>query len=43
MQEQAYAGVKDLYYINDTHWTPAGAKIVADEIFRRLQDNHEDI
>ena len=38
LQAQAYAGVKDLYYINDTHWTPAGARIVADEVFRRLQD-----
>ena len=38
LQAQAYAGVKDLYYINDTHWTPTGAKIVAEEVFRRLQE-----
>lgn len=38
LQSQAYAGVKDLYYINDTHWSPIGAKIVAEEVFRRLQD-----
>lgn len=36
LQTQAYAGTKDLYYINDTHWSPVGAKIVAEEIYRRL-------
>lgn len=37
LQAQAYAGCKDIYYINDTHWSPIGAKIVAEEIFKRLQ------
>ena len=36
LQSDAHAGVKDIYYINDTHWSPTGAKIVAEEILRRL-------
>lgn len=36
LQTQAYAGTKDLYYVNDTHWSPVGAKLVAEEIYRRL-------
>ena len=37
LQSHAHAGIKDIYYINDTHWSPIGAKIVANEIFQRLQ------
>ena len=33
---KAMEGVKDLYYADDTHWSPVGAKIVADEIECRL-------
>jgi hypothetical protein len=29
-------GVKDVYWCSDTHWSPVGAKIVAEEIARRL-------
>jgi hypothetical protein len=29
-------GVKDLYYSDDTHWSPIGAKIVAEEIAWRM-------
>lgn len=36
LQLQASAGVKDLYYINDTHWSPIGSEIVAKEIYKRL-------
>lgn len=39
LQAEANAGAKDLYYINDTHWSPIGAKIVAEGIYKRLQDN----
>lgn len=29
-------GVKDIYWCTDTHWSPIGAKIVAEEIARRM-------
>lgn len=28
---------KDIYYYDDTHWSPKGAKIVADEIYRMIK------
>lgn len=34
--EKARQGVKDLYYADDTHWSPIGAKIVAEEIAKRM-------
>ena len=34
--KNARQGVKDLYYADDTHWSPIGAKIVAEEIARRM-------
>ena len=34
--EKARQGVKDLYYADDTHWSPVGAQIVAEEIARRM-------
>lgn len=34
--KNANQGVKDLYYADDTHWSPVGAKIVAEEIARRM-------
>lgn len=37
LQAKAWDGVKDIYYINDTHWSPVGAKIAAEEIYQRLQ------
>lgn len=33
---KAKEGVTDLYYADDTHWSPVGAKIVAEEIARRM-------
>ena len=36
LQKKVFEEVKDVYYINDTHWSPIGAKIVADEIANRL-------
>ena len=38
LQAKALAGTKDIYYINDTHWSPIGAKIAAEEIYQRLQN-----
>lgn len=32
----AREGVKDLYYVDDTHWSPVGAENVANEIARRI-------
>ena len=37
LQEKAHEGVKDLYYINDTHWSPVGAQIIGEEIARRVR------
>lgn len=34
--ESARQGTKDLYYADDTHWSPIGAKIVAEEIAKRM-------
>lgn len=36
LQKKAMDGVKDIYWIYDTHWSPIGAKLVAEEIARRL-------
>ena len=36
LTEAAENGVKDIYWADDTHWSPVGAKIVAKEIARRL-------
>lgn len=41
LQELALDGVKDVYRIDDTHWSPIGAKIVAEEIARRLTFENE--
>lgn len=37
LQNAAYLGVKDLYYINDTHWSPIGAEIVGKEVADRIK------
>lgn len=34
--EKARQGVKDMYYADDTHWSPVGAQIVAEEIASRM-------
>ena len=36
LTEAAENGVKDIYWADDTHLSPVGAKMVADEIARRL-------
>jgi len=28
----------DLYKVNDTHWTPVGHKLVANEIYKRIKN-----
>lgn len=33
---QIESGVKDIYYIHDSHWSPIGAKIVAESLYNRL-------
>lgn len=38
LQKKAYDGVQDLYYINDTHWSPVGAQIIGEEIAKRVQN-----
>lgn len=32
------AGEKDIYFVDDTHWSPYGAKIVAEEILKELNN-----
>ena len=34
--EKANLGIKDLYYADDTHWSPVGEKIVAEEIAKHI-------
>lgn len=34
--EKAEEGVKDLYYADDSHWSPIGARIVSEEIVKRM-------
>ena len=36
LTEAAENGVKDIYWADDSHWSPIGAKIVAEEIARRV-------
>lgn len=36
LQEKALHGTKDIFRINDTHWSPIGAKIVANELEKRI-------
>lgn len=36
LQAAAYDGIKDVYYINNTHWSPKGAEIVGQEVAKRL-------
>ena len=30
--------VQDVYYINDTHWSPIGSKIIGEEVAKRIKD-----
>ena len=34
----AAAGVKDIYYCNDTHWSPIGAEAVAMQVAKRIME-----
>ena len=36
LTEAAENGVNDIYWADDSHWSPIGAKIVAEEIARRV-------
>lgn len=38
LQEAVYSGIKDVYYINDTHWSPIGSQIVGEEVAKRIKD-----
>ncbi len=37
LQDKAYEGEQDLYFINDTHWSPIGSQIIGEEIAKRVQ------
>ena len=37
LQNAVYSGIKDVYYINDTHWSPVGSKIVGEEVANRIR------
>lgn len=37
LQEAVYSGIKDVYYINDTHWSPIGSKIIGEEVAKRIK------
>ena len=37
LQPKAEADAKDIYSINDTHWSPIGAEMVAEEIMQRIK------
>ncbi len=39
LQPHVEAGVKDVYYVNDTHWSPVGAKIVGEHIAAMLEND----
>lgn len=32
------SGVKDIYRLDDTHWSPIGSKIVGEEVAKRIKD-----
>lgn len=34
----AERGVTDVYYVDDTHWSPVGAKVVADSVAARIMN-----
>ena len=36
LQSHVLDGVKDVYWLNDTHWSPIGAQIVGEELSRRI-------
>lgn len=38
LREAAKNGVKDIYYQNDSHWSPIGAKKAAEEIVIKVKD-----
>ena len=37
LQEIIYSGTRDVYYINDTHWSPVGAKRAGKEVSNRIR------
>lgn len=41
--QKQIATEKDIYYYDDTHWSPKGAQLIADEIFRKIKElNHSE-
>lgn len=38
LQDAVSAGVPDVYYINDSHWSPVGAKIVGTAVAARIKE-----
>ncbi len=41
LQNAINAGTRDVYYLNDTHWSPIGSKIVGEEVARRISELRE--
>lgn len=39
--EKINQGVLDVYYADDTHWSPIGAEIIANEIVRKIKEFEE--
>jgi hypothetical protein len=39
-QRHLQQGMKDIYYVNDTHWSPIGAQIIGEYIGNIIQDIH---
>lgn len=37
LQKEVYNGVKDVYMVNNTHWSPIGSQIVAGEVMHRIR------
>jgi len=39
LNKAIHSGVRDVYYYDDTHWSPKASQYVADEIYRLLRTN----
>ncbi len=39
LKEHINNGVKDIYFVDDTHWSPIGAKIIANSITKIITNN----
>lgn len=41
LKEHINNGVKDVYFVDDTHWSPIGAKIIANSITETITNNNK--